>query len=102
MTFFRWHVLLTDLVLALRTDPLALIRGTTEFVTTIYGLAVTFAFPDVNRRSEAYRMSVCTEPHFSSGREHTQLVQAKVLREVMSEELLLAKIAETKITTVNF
>ena len=36
--------LLTDLSLAMRTDPLALIRGTTELVTVIYGPAVTFAF----------------------------------------------------------
>ena len=45
----RRHVggkpLLTDLSLAMRTDPLALIRGVTEFVTVIYGRAVTFAFP---------------------------------------------------------
>ena len=38
-------ILLTDLSLAMRTDPLALIRGATEFVTVIYGPAVTFAFP---------------------------------------------------------
>ena len=46
----RRHVggmpLLTDLSLATRIDPLALIRGVTEFVTVIYGPAVTFAFPD--------------------------------------------------------
>ena len=48
--------LLTDLSLAMRTDPLALIRGTTEFVTVIYGPAVRFAFPDV--KVEAYRRSV--------------------------------------------
>ena len=47
---------LTDLSLAMRTDPLALIRGATEFVTVIYGPAVTFAFPDV--KVEAYRRSV--------------------------------------------
>ena len=55
----RRHVggmsLLTDLSLAMRTDPLALIRGATEFVTVIYGPAVTFAFPDV--KLEAYRRS---------------------------------------------
>ena len=43
----RRHVgdmpLLNDLSLAMRTDPLALIRGATEFVTVIYGPAVTFA-----------------------------------------------------------
>ena len=48
--------LLTDLSLAMRTDPLALIRGATEFVTVIYGPAGTFVFPDVKK--EAYRRSV--------------------------------------------
>ena len=47
----RRHVvgmhLLTDLSLATRTDPLALIRGATEFVTVIYEPVVTFAFPDL-------------------------------------------------------
>ena len=48
---------MTDLSLTMRTDPLALIRGTTEFVTTvIYGPAVTFAFPDL--KVEAYRKSM--------------------------------------------
>ena len=37
--------LLTGSSLTMRTDTLALIRGATEFVTTIYGPAVTFAFP---------------------------------------------------------
>ena len=36
--------LLTDLSLAMRTVPLALIRETTEFMTVIYCPAVTFAF----------------------------------------------------------
>ena len=37
----------TDLSLAMRTAPLALIIGATEFVAVIYGPAVTVAFPDV-------------------------------------------------------
>ena len=56
----RRHVggmpLLTHLSLAMRTDPLALIRGATEFVTVIYGPVVTHAFPDI--KVEAYRRSV--------------------------------------------
>ena len=48
--------LVTDLSLAMRTDPLALIRGATEFVAVIYGPAVTFAFPDV--KVEVYRRSL--------------------------------------------
>ena len=46
-TSFRGHAPTNSLNPAVRTDPLALIRGTTEFVTTIYGPAVTFAFSDV-------------------------------------------------------
>ena len=50
--------LLTDLCLAMRTDLLALIRETTEFVATIYSPAVTFVFPDVKVKVQAYRRSV--------------------------------------------
>ena len=101
----RRHVggmlLLTDLCLAMRTDPLALIRGATEFVTVIYGPAVTFAFPDV--KVEAYRRSVL----------HLNLISAvdgsalnwceqHVLRELMSEDLLFAKISDPEMTVFNF
>ena len=47
---------LTELNLDMGTEPLALIRGTTEIVTVIYGPAVTFAIPDV--KVEAYRRSM--------------------------------------------
>ena len=56
--------LLTDLSLALRTDPLALVRGTTDFVTVIFGPAVTFVFIDV--KVEAYRRSVLHVNLFSA------------------------------------
>ena len=58
--------LLTDLSLAMRTDPLALITGATEFVTLIYGPAVTFACPD-----SLQEVVVAPEPHISSGRKCT-------------------------------
>ena len=101
----RRHVggmpLLTDQSLAMRTDPLALIREATEFVTVIYIPAVTFAFPDV--KVEAYRRSVL----------HLNLISAvdgsvlnwceqHVLRELMSEDLLFGKIAEPEMTVVKF
>ena len=93
--------LLTDLILAMTNDPLALIRAATEFVTVIYGPAVTFAFSDV--KVEAYRRSVL----------HLNLISAvdgsalnwceqRVLRELMSEDLLFAKISETEMTVINF
>ena len=101
----RRHVgsmpLLTILILAMRTDPLALIRGATEFVTVIFGPADTFAFPDV--KVEAYRRSVL----------HMNLISAVdgsalnwceqyVLREHMSEHLLFAKISDPEMTVINF
>ena len=101
----RRHVggmpLLTDLSLAMRTDPLALIRGTTEFVTVIYGPAVTFAFPDV--KVEAYRRSVL-HLNLKSAVDGSALnwCEQHILRELMSEELLFEKISEPEITVVNF
>ena len=91
----------TDLSLAMRTDPLALIRGATEFVTVICGPAVTFAFPDV--KVEAYRRSVL----------HLNLISAvdgsalnwceqHVLRELLSKDLLFANISEPEMTVINF
>ena len=38
--------LLTDQCLAMRSDPVGIIRGLEEVVTCIYGPAVTYAFPD--------------------------------------------------------
>ena len=93
--------LLTDLSLAMRRDPLALIRGASKFVTIIYSPAVAFAFPDA--KLEAYRISVL----------HLNLISAvdgsilnwyeqNVLRELISEDLLFAKIAEPDMTVVSF
>ena len=48
--------LLTDLCLAMRSDPLGMIRALGEVVTCIYGPAVTYAFP--NPLVAAYRNSV--------------------------------------------
>ena len=101
----RRHVggmaLLTDLSLAMRTNPLALIRGATEFVTVIYGPAVTFAFPDV--KVEAYRRSVL-HLNLISAMEGSVLnwFEQHVLRELLSEDLLFGKLAEPEMTVVNF
>ena len=48
--------LLTDLCLAMRSDPVGMIRGLEEVVTCIYGPAVTYTFPDP--LVAAYRHSV--------------------------------------------
>ena len=39
--------LLTDLVVMMRIDPLALIHGLREFVKVVYGPVVSFVVPDV-------------------------------------------------------
>ena len=101
----RRHVggmpLLTDLSLAMRTDPLALIRGVTEFVTVIYGPAVTFAFPDV--KVEAYRRSVLHLNLISAVDGSTlNWCEQHTLRELMSEDVLCAKISEPEMTVINF
>ena len=70
-------------------------------MTVIYGPAVMFAFPDV--KGEAYRSSLL----------HLNLIsevdgsarnwcEQQVLRELMSEDLLFAKISEPEMTVVNF
>ena len=93
--------LLTDLSLAMRTDPLALIRGATEFVTVLYGPAVTFAFPDV--KAEASRMSVF-HLNLISAVDGTALnwCEQHALRELMSENLLFAKISEPEMSVIYF
>ena len=93
--------LLTDLSLAMRTDPLALVRGTTEFVTVILGHAVTFVFPDV--KVEAYRRSVLHE-NLISAVDGSAIIWCEqvVLRELMKEDSLFAKISETEMTAINF
>ena len=48
--------LLTDLVLMMQIDPLALVHGLREFVTVMYGPVMSFVFPDV--QVKAYMNSV--------------------------------------------
>ena len=94
--------LLTDLSLAIRTDPfLALIRGATEFVSVIYGPAVTLAFPGL--KVEAFRRSVLHLKLISAVDGSTlNWCEQHALRELMSEDLLFAKISEPEMTVINF
>ena len=39
-------LLLTDICLAMRYDPLGVVRGLVEVVTCVYGPAVSFSIPD--------------------------------------------------------
>ena len=92
--------LLTDLCLAMRSDPLGVIRGLNEIVTCIYGPAVTYAFPDP--LVAAYRNSVV----------HVSLINVldgtalnwcrqDVLRARMSDTVLFGKIKESELVVLN-
>ena len=82
----------------MRTDPLALIRGATEFVTAIYGPAVTFVFPDV--KMDAYRRSVLQLNHISAvDGSGFDWCEQHALRKKMSQYLLFTK---KIMTVINF
>ena len=93
--------LLTDLCLAMRSDPVEMIRGLEEVVTCIYGPVVTYAFPDP--LVAAYRQSVV---HLSliSVLDGTALnwCQQEVLRARMSNTVLFGKVKDPKLVVLNF
>ena len=93
--------LLTDLCLAMRSDPVGMIRGLEEVVTCIYGPAVTYAFPDP--LVAAYRYSVV---HLSliSVLDGTALnwYQQEVLRARMSNTVLFGKVKDPELVVFNF
>ena len=93
--------LLTDINLIMRTDPLALTRDVSEFVTVIFGPAVTFALPD--SRVKTYRRSLPRLNLISSvdGSTLTWFEQ-NVLREATREDLLFGKASERDMMSVNF
>ena len=93
--------LLTDLCLAMRSDPMGITRVLEEVVTCIYGPAVTYAFPDP--LVTAYRNSVA---HLSliSVLDGTALnwCQQEVLRAQMSNTVLFGKVKDPKLMVYNF
>ena len=93
--------LLIDLCLAVRSDPVGMIRGLGELVTCIYGPAVTYAFPDP--LVMAYRLSVV----------HVSLIsildgaalnccRQEDLRAQMSETVLFGKVKDPELVVCNF
>ena len=93
--------LFTDLCLAMRSDPMGMIRGLGEVVTCIYGLTVTFAFPDP--LVIAYRYSV-THMSLISILDGTTLnwCQQEVLRAQMSNTVLFGKVEDPKLVVYSF
>ena len=93
--------LLTDLCLAMISDPVGMIRGLEEGVTCIYGPAVTYGFPDP--LVTAYRHSVV---HVSliSVLDGTALnwCRQEVLRARMSNTVLFGKVKDPELVVFNF
>ena len=93
-------LLLTDLCLAMRSDPLGVIKGLEEVVTCIYGPAVTYAFPDP-------LVAACSNSvvHVSliSVLEGTALnwCRQEVLRARMSNTVLFGKIKDPELMVFN-
>ena len=93
--------LLTDLCLAMRSDPMGIIRGLEEVVTYIYGPAVTYAFPDP--LVTAYRYSV-THLSLISILDGMTLnwCQQEVLRAQMSNTVLFGKVKDAELMVYSF
>ena len=93
--------LLTDLCLAMRSDPMGIIRGLEEVVTCIYGPAVTYAFPDP--LVTTYRYSV-THLSLISVLDGTALnwCRQEVLRAQMSNTVLFGKVKDAELIVYNF
>ena len=92
---------MTDLCLAMRFDPLGMIRGLGEVVTCIYGSAVAYAFSDP--LLGAYRHSVA---HVSliSVLDGTALnwCRQEELRARMSDTVLFGKVKDPELMVLNF
>ena len=92
--------LLTDLCLAVRSDPLGMIRGLGEIVTCIYGPVVTYAFPDP--LVAAYRNSV-VDVSLISVLDGTALnwCRQEELRARMSDTVLFGKVKDPELMVFN-
>ena len=93
--------MLTDLCLAMKSDPMGIIRGHEEVVTCIYGPAVTYAFP--GPLVTAYRYSV-THLSLISILDGTTLnwCQQEELRAQMSNTVLFGKVKDPELVTYSF
>ena len=76
--------LLTDQCLAMRLDPMGIIRGLEEVLTCIYGPAVTYAFPGV---LDGTALNWC---------------QQEVLSSQMSNTVLFGKVKDPELMVYNF
>ena len=93
--------LLTDLRVAMQSDPLGKIRGLGKVVTCTFGPAVTYAFPDP--RVTAYRHSVVYMSSIGI-LDGTALSCCKQenLRAQMSETVLFGKVKNPQLIVLDF
>ena len=93
--------LLTDLCLAMRSDPMGMIRGLEEVVTCIYGPAVTYAFPDPLVTTCRYSVTHLSLISILDG---TTLnwCQQEVLRAQMSNTVLFGKVNDPELVIYSF
>ena len=93
--------LLTDVCVAMRSDPMGIIRGLGEVVTCIYGSVVKYAFPDP--LVTAYRHSVVHVRLISilDGTALNWCKQEKV-RAQMSEMVLFGKMKGPELIVIKF
>ena len=92
--------LLTDLCLAMRSDPVGMIRGLEEVVTCFYGPAVTYAFPDP--LVAAYRNSVVHMSLISVlGGTALNWCRQEVLRARMSNTVRFGKVKDPELLVFN-
>ena len=92
--------LLTDICLAMRSEPVEVIRGIEEVVTCVYGPAVTYAFPDP--LMAAYRNSV-VKVSLISVLDGTALnwCRQEVLKARMSNIVLFGKVKYLELVVFN-
>ena len=88
--------LLTDLYLAMRSDPLGMLRGLGQVETSVYGPAVAYAFPD--------RLNSVVHVSLISVLDGTALnwCRQEDLRARMSETVLFGKIKDPELIVLNF
>ena len=93
--------LLTDLCLAMRSDPIGIIRGLEEVVTCIYRPAVTYAFPDPLVTAYCYSVTHLSLISILDG---TTLnwCQQEVLRAQMSNTVLFGKVKDPELMVYSF
>ena len=89
--------LLTDLCLAMRSDPLGMIRVLGELVSCVYGPVVTYVFPDP--LVAAYRHSVV---HVSLISVLDGTARQEEFRPRMSETVVFGKIKDQELIVLNF